>query len=135
MRRKLGGMSGSRLLQTGVRSSSSVIVFRAINANEMIIRSTREEILRTYLTLHIRNLAHRKTELVQRHFRLLQIPQKSQLTLQQKQQTLPHFPRPRRPPNPMDIISRVVWGVELYYPVYTGDVESSGCHVCAEKDT
>lgn len=42
MRRKLGGMSGSRLLQTGVRSSSSVIVFRALNANEMIIRSTRE---------------------------------------------------------------------------------------------
>lgn len=33
MRRMLEGTSGSHLLQIGARSSSSVIVFQAINAN------------------------------------------------------------------------------------------------------
>lgn len=41
MRRMLEGTSGNRLLQIGAKSSSSVIVFRAINY--MNIRATREE--------------------------------------------------------------------------------------------
>lgn len=35
----------------------------------------------------------------------------------------------------MNIISRVIWGVELNDPVYSGNVETTGCDVCAEKDT
>jgi hypothetical protein len=35
----------------------------------------------------------------------------------------------------VDVIAWVIWWVELDYPVYARDVETTGSYVCAEKYT
>lgn len=35
----------------------------------------------------------------------------------------------------MDVITRVVWWIELHDPIYARDVEAAGSNICAEQDT
>lgn len=89
----------------------------------------------TYLTLDVGNTIGGEGELVQRHLRLLQIPQEPQLALQQEEQTLPSLPSPGRSPHSMDVIARIIRRVELDNPVNFGNVKPTCGYVSAEQDT
>lgn len=39
-----------------------------------------------------------------------------------------------RAPDAVDVVARVVRGVELDYPVDGWDVEATGCDICADED-
>lgn len=85
------------------------------------------------LTLHVCYAISREAELVQRNLGIFQIAQKSQLALEQEQQTLPHFTGTRCPTDAVNVIARIVWRIELDYPIHLGDVKPSSGYVCAEQ--
>lgn len=35
----------------------------------------------------------------------------------------------------MDVVSRVIWGVELDDPIYAGNIETTRGDICTEEDT
>lgn len=71
----------------------------------------------TYLRLHLGNLILREIILIQRHFGLLQVFQKSQFLGQQKQKCT-SLARLASccPPNTVDVLFRVIWRIELHNP-------------------
>ena len=88
----------------------------------------------THLTLDVRNLLIRELVLVQRHLGDLQEPEESQLAREQEQQTLSVLAGTRRTTDAVNVVARIIRGVELDDPVDFGDVEAPRGNVCAEQD-
>ena len=89
---------------------------------------------KTYLLLNIRNLALWELVLIQRHLGHFQKPQKPKFTRQEEQQTLALFPGPGCTADSVDIITRVIWWVELDDPVDFWDIEPTGRDVGTEQN-
>jgi large-conductance mechanosensitive channel len=83
--------------------------------------------------LDVGDLVRRETILVQRDLRHLQKLEEPQLARQQEKQAPPRFPSSCGSAHAVDVVARVVWGVELDDPVDFGDVETTGGDVCAEE--
>ena len=89
----------------------------------------------THLGLHIRNLLRGEAELIERHLRFLQVAEEAQFTWEEEHETFAGIACTSSTPNPVDIISRIVWWVVLNDPVDSGNIKSSRCDVCAEEDS
>jgi hypothetical protein len=88
------------------------------------------------LRLHVRHLALRELVLVEWDPGVLEVPQEPELFWQEKEKR-PAHPRlsARCPPNTVNVLVGLVWGVVLNNPVDRWDVEPPCSHVGAQHDS
>jgi hypothetical protein len=120
----------SRPWQTGGGSSSFVAASPTIRGIRLSSHDNRARV--THLALHIGNPIGWKGKFVEWYLGLLQISQESKFALQQEKQTFAHFPSSSCPADAMNIISRIIWWVELDYPVNPWDIKATSGYVRAE---
>jgi hypothetical protein len=88
----------------------------------------------THLTLNVGNLLIREAVLVQRDLGDLEEPEEAQLAREEEQKGASRLAGASCSAHAVNVIARIVRGVELDDPVDLGDVETAGGDVGAEKD-
>ena len=87
------------------------------------------------LALHVGDFLVRELVLVQRHLGALEVFQKRELLGDEEQQRAPAPVRAARgPPDAVDVLARVVGGVELDDPVHRGDIQTARGDIRAEQN-